>query len=126
MTRFPYDRNLRPLARALRKNMTKSERRLWTHLRRKQRGYTFNQQFIIGRYIVDFYARQLRLAIEVDGVTHDYEQGDGSDAERQRALEALGITMLRFSSTRIFKDLEQVLYEIDACIDGCERKRRSQ
>ena len=122
MARFPYDQNLRAQARALRKNMTKSEQRLWSQLRRKQRGYTFNRQFIVDRYIVDFYARKLHLVIEVDGITHDYEESSHADIERQRALEALGITVLRFPSGRIFNEMNQVLNEIDACILRCERE----
>ncbi|NBC17368.1 MAG: DUF559 domain-containing protein [Bacteroidetes bacterium] len=113
MTRPPYDRSLRPLARSLRKRMTKSERRLWSKLRRKQLGYTFYRQFIILQYIVDFYCRALHLAIEVDGLTHENPDVSARDIQRQRDLESLGITVLRFPSSRIMNELTDVLWEIE-------------
>lgn len=116
MSRPPYDQSLRPLARRLRKQMPKTERRLWAELRRKQRGYVFNRQFIIRRYVVDFYCRRLRLVIEVDGITHAYPEVALHDETRQRELEACGLTVLRFPSWRIAEDLDRVLDEIDACI----------
>jgi cyclase len=81
--------------------MPKSERRLWSHLRHKQvQGHTFYRQFIILQYIVDFYCRTLRLAVEVDGLSHDDPDVSQHDIQRQQDLEDLGITVLRFSSNR--------------------------
>ena len=116
MTRPPYDRSLRPLARKLRRRMTKSERRLWAKLRGKQLGYTFYRQFIILQYIVDFYCRVLHLAIEVDGITHESPDVSAHDIQRQRDLESLGITMLRFPSRRVMVELDDVLREIEHCV----------
>lgn len=98
--------------------MTKSERRLWSHLRRKQiRGYTFYRQFIILQYIVDFYCRTLRLTVEVDGISHDDSEVAAHDEQRQADLEGLvGITVLRFSSARVMNDLENVLRAIEGCV----------
>ena len=116
MSRPPHDRSLRPLARDLRKRMTKSERRLWSKLRRKQLGYPFYRQFIILQYIVDFYCRVLHLAIEVDGLTHEAPDVAARDKQRQRDLEALGITVLRFPSRRIMNEVDEVLWDIQHCI----------
>ena len=45
--------------------MTLAEVLLWKQLsRRKMRGYDFDRQMLIGRFIVDFYCNELCLAIE--------------------------------------------------------------
>jgi very-short-patch-repair endonuclease len=97
--------------------MTKSERRLWARLRRKQiRGYTFYRQFIILQYIVDFYCRTLRLVIEVDGISHDDPDIAATDEQRQKELENLGLTVLRFPSARVMNDLDNVLRAVEGCV----------
>ncbi|GAK52433.1 hypothetical protein U14_03684 [Candidatus Moduliflexus flocculans] len=65
---IPYNPNLVPLAKQLRQNMTLAEVLLWNHLKQKQmRGYDFDRQRPIDEYIVDFYCKDLMLAIEIDG-----------------------------------------------------------
>jgi Protein of unknown function (DUF559) len=69
-----YEQYLKELARKLRQNMTLGEVLLWQRLKRKQmRGYDFDRQRPIDRYIVDFYCKDLKLAIEIDGSSHDGE-----------------------------------------------------
>jgi very-short-patch-repair endonuclease len=68
---IPYDRNLKELAKKLRRNMTYSEVMLWNEIKNgKLKGYDFDRQRPIGNYIVDFYCKDLRLALEVDGISH--------------------------------------------------------
>jgi hypothetical protein len=55
----------------LRREMTPPERILWQLLRRKQLGVKFRRQHPIGPYIADFYSRDARLIVEVDGAAHD-------------------------------------------------------
>ncbi|MBI4708522.1 MAG: DUF559 domain-containing protein, partial [Candidatus Omnitrophica bacterium] len=51
-----YDKELKPLARQLRKQMTDAENLLWLELRRKQlKGHQFYRQKTIGDFIADFY-----------------------------------------------------------------------
>ena len=119
MKKIPQDSSLRPLARRLRKRMTKSERRLWARLRRKQiHGVTFRRQYIICRYIVDFYCRPLRLAVEVDGISHDDAGVAARDAVRQSDLESLGITVLRFSSSDVLDDTDNVVRAIAGWVEN--------
>jgi very-short-patch-repair endonuclease len=64
---------LKVLARELRRNMTLSEVLLWKELKNKSvLGYDFDRQRPIGNFIVDFYCKELALAIEIDGDTHIY------------------------------------------------------
>ena len=51
----------------LRKNITASEKIVWTYLRRKQiLNERFLRQFSIDYFVLDFYCPRLRLAIEID------------------------------------------------------------
>ena len=118
---IPYDPRLKPLARRLRKQMTKAERALWRRLRRKQmRGYSFYRQRPMDRFIVDFYAPELRLAIEVDGMSHDEPGAFEDDVERERRLEALGVHVLRFRNEEVLRDMDNVLRAIDGWIETKE------
>jgi very-short-patch-repair endonuclease len=66
-----YKAQLKHRARQLRKNMTDSERVLWSRLRGKQLlSVQFYRQRPIGEYIVDFYAPRTKLFVEVEGSQH--------------------------------------------------------
>ncbi len=85
-------------ARQLRRTMTPAEKILWPELRgRRFAGFKFRRQQVIAPYIVDFFAFELELAIEVDGETH--LDRDKKDAHRQRQLELQGIKVIRFWNT---------------------------
>ena len=111
-TKFYNKPTLKKYRRSLRTNMTKSERVLWSRLRRNQMQYKFRRQYSIGNYIVDFYCDKLNLAIEVDGMTHYNENVFEKDCIRQKYLESLGIRMLRFNSEDVFKRIEQISEQI--------------
>jgi very-short-patch-repair endonuclease len=69
-----YNPILKERAKQLRENMTFSEVILWNEIKNGQlMGYDFDRQRPIGNYIVDFYCKDLQLALEVDGVTHEEE-----------------------------------------------------
>jgi very-short-patch-repair endonuclease len=109
---IPYNPDLKDLARELRKNMTLSEVLLWNELRNKNMlGYDFDRQRPIGNYIVDFYCKELFLAIEIDGDTHLYR--DDNDDKRQKELENLGVRFLRFEDIEIKKNMWNVLRVIE-------------
>lgn len=108
---IPYNPELKELAKELRRNMTLSEVLLWNELKQKQMlGFDFDRQRPIGNYIVDFYCKELSLAIEIDGKSHfnkyDY------DEKRQGELEKLGIKILRFEDIKVKRDMLNVLREI--------------
>ncbi|WP_442896883.1 endonuclease domain-containing protein [Erythrobacter sp.] len=63
----------------------------------------------MGRRVVDFYCPAAKLAIEVDGNTHDVV----SDRQRdRRLLEERGIRILRFSNEEVMRNLDGVLLSI--------------
>ena len=91
----------------LRNNPTEPERRLWNALRAKQlEGYKFRRQDVIGRRIVDFYCPAAKLAVEVDGDTHDPCADQARDGIM---LEHFGVRVLRFRNEDVMRNLEGVL-----------------
>jgi very-short-patch-repair endonuclease len=113
---IPYNPDLKNLAKKLRKNMTLSEILLWNELKNKQLlGYDFDRQRPIGSYIVDFYCKELLLAIEIDGDTHIYR--DEYDDKRQNELENLGVRFLRFEDIEVRKNMWNVLRVIGDWIE---------
>lgn len=114
---IPYRPYLKELARKLRKNMTLGEVILWKHLKGKQmHGYDFDRQRPIDRFIVDFYCKELMLAIEIDGASHNSEAAQQRDAERQAQLESLGVRFLRFREGDVRDRPQQVLATIEAWV----------
>lgn len=88
---IPYNPNLKILARKLRKNITFGEALLWNELREdKLWGLDFDRQRCIDNYIVDFYCKELMLAVEIDGMSHNGEEAFNKDEIRQKKLEGSG------------------------------------
>ena len=115
---IPYKPHLIALAKKLRNNMTYGEIALWRELKGKKLGVQFSRQIPIDRYIVDFYCKDLKLAIEVDGSIHFVEGQPEKDALRQERLESLGITLIRFSDADVKNNLSWVLEEIKENIEN--------
>jgi len=108
------------LAKKLRKNMTLGEIILWREIKCKELGVGFSRQIPIDQFIVDFYCKALQLAIEVDGSIHFDEGHQEQDALRQKRLESLGITVIRFSDLVIKNNLGWVLEDIKGKIKELE------
>lgn len=106
------------IAKELRKKQMSAEAILWEYIRNnKFKGYKFRRQHPFGRYIVDFYCDKAKLAIELDGEIHERDTVKEYDEERQKAIEAASITVLRFKNEDIFNDIEKVLSEIGEVLD---------
>lgn len=99
-------------ARDLRNNATKEENTLWYQYLRTH-SVRWNRQVVIGNYIVDFYCRMLKLAVELDGSQHYDRPHEEYDRRRTEYLNSLGITVLRFTNTDINKNLRGVCAFID-------------
>ena len=90
-------------ARALRKDDTEAERRLWEELRgRRLNGFKFMRQLAIGPYFADFACRERRLVVEVDGATHGTEREVRHDERRMRFLEEQGWAVVRVGNVEVF------------------------
>ena len=99
-----YNPKLKSHAKELRKKGVLSEVLLWNQLKsRKMRGYQFMRQKPIGDYIVDFFCSKLGLVIEIDGESHDGRFR--YDMERQKFIESIGLTVLRFNDDDVKRDI---------------------
>jgi very-short-patch-repair endonuclease len=95
-----YKPELKELARRLRTNSTLSEKLLWIHLKGKQIfGYDFDRQKPIDNYFVDFFCKELLLAIEIDGKTHNEKMEE--DKIRQERLEKFGVRFIRVTDEEV-------------------------
>ncbi len=101
------------LAKKLRNNVTPTEMILWGMLKEKFPQYKFRRQHPISIYIADFYCHSLKLIIELDGSIHDLADVKINDEIRQKNLEELGITVIRFSNKDVLKNIEKTLQEIE-------------
>jgi len=112
-----YKRNSKmiPLAKQLRKEMTKEERHLWYDFLRDYPVH-FRRQKIIANYIVDFYCAKANLVIELDGSQH-YEREDIEyDKKRTEFLERFGLTVIRIPNNEIFSNFKGVCEYIDLTV----------
>lgn len=94
-----YNKQLKSFATANRKNMTKAEACIWKYLlsKRQMMGFQFRRQRPVLDFIADFMCKELMLIIEVDGLTHQWEETVKKDLIRQQRLEAIGFTVFRFN-----------------------------
>ncbi|HEU0055465.1 MAG TPA: DUF559 domain-containing protein [Longimicrobium sp.] len=101
---------LQQAAKELRQRGTRAERGLWSALRGRQLGFKVRRQHAVGRFILDFYIPDHRLAIEVDGDVHDFQRE--RDAERTAVLNQHHVRVLRFRNEEVLNDLPAVLARI--------------
>ncbi len=106
--------------KALRRNASDAEQRLWQRLRGKQLGTKFRRQYSVDAYVLDFYAPRAKLAVEVDGDSHFTAGAIRYDRERTTHLNRFGIEVLRFTNLDVVDNIEGVLSTIEAAV-----KRRS-
>ncbi len=122
MKHLPYTKNLKAFSRKLRSNSTLSEVLLWNELKAgKMMGYKFNRQKPLLNYIVDFYCKPLNLVIEVDGVSHDNETSFERDLIRQRKLEKIGLSFLRFDDLEVKRNIVSALRTVEGYIEEFEK-----
>ena len=97
-------------ARALRRRLTLPEVLMWTALRgRRLAGLRFRRQHPIGPYIVDFYCEDLKLAIEIDGQSHDHPDRIERDRRRDDWLHRQGVRVIRIAARTVLADMDAAL-----------------
>ena len=97
-------------ARSLRSKQTDAEQLLWGLVRdRRFAGKKFRRQHPIGRYTLDFYCHECRLAVEFDGGQHNDEETRSRDDMRSRFLREQGVRVVRFWNHDVFLQTESVL-----------------
>ena len=103
-------------ARDLRRNATPAEIAFWEMVRdRKLNGYRFYRQYPIEfeidgttrHFIADFYCRQKKLVVEIDGGVHEGQQE--YDRYRTFIITRLGMKVVRFSNDEVITHANDVL-----------------
>ena len=112
MHRPHHTRLARRRATRLRNNLTISEARLWSRLRRRQVGVRFRRQAPIGVWIADFVCLNPKLVVEVDGPSHDF----GDESRRTEGIRQAGFTVLRFTNKDVASRLDEVVSTIQITI----------
>jgi len=112
---LPRNKRLKIRSGELRKGATKQENHLWYDFLRKHH-LQFYRQRIIGSYIVDFYCPRAKLVIELDGSQHHEKESVEYDAIRTEYLNALGLSVLRFTNGEVDDNFEAVCQSIEKAI----------
>ena len=99
-------------ATSLRDNLSPPEQLLWSYLRNNQiADLPFRSQHPLGPYIADFYCRDARLVIEIDGKTHQADQLT-HDKMRDEWMQSCDIHVLRVQAHEVFAELNAVIQTI--------------
>ena len=111
------------LRKELRNNGTPAEGRMWLMLKNRQiKGKKFRRQFSVGKFILDFYCAELKLAVELDGAPHFTSVGVQYDEEREKYLLSQGIKVLRYENKIVFEDSEGIIDDIKNTIEQLEKE----
>lgn len=115
--RRPFHQDATPIifgyAKDLKKDLTEAEKIMWEKLRdRRLDGLKFRRQHPIGKFILDFYCHELKLAIEIDGNIHERDDVKEKDAGRTYMLKERGISILRFTNEEVITNIASVLNTI--------------
>ena len=99
-------------ARILRTEETQAEKMLWQELRNNKLGIKWRRQHPIDMYILDFYAPEIKLGIEIDGSVHKSLPNKKYDEARTIYLEIKTIIVIRFWNSEVEKDIKKVLNKV--------------
>ena len=110
-----HNKQLVFVAKKLRKNMTKEERRLWYVFLRSY-PIRFYRQKVLGKYVVDFYSAEAKLIIELDGSQHYEETSAENDKERTSFLEGYGLRVIRIPNNEVNRNFCGVCEYIDELV----------
>ena len=103
------------LQRALRRNMTDAERKLWYRLRGNQLGLKFRRQHPFENYVLDFVCLAVKLIVEVDGGQH--QDQTAHDVQRTIILEKAGFRVLRFWNNQVLAEIDSVVEAIKISLE---------
>jgi len=111
-------KGLQQTARTLRKQQTPYENNLWQRIRGKQlyNIQFYRQKILINRFIIDFYAPAIKLAIEIDGSQHSMAEHLANDVLRDKELNSVNIAVKRYSNIMISTEIDNVIKDIRKCI----------
>jgi very-short-patch-repair endonuclease len=98
----------------LRQNQTPAEEKLWWYLKDKRLGKKFRRQHSVDGYILDFYCKEKRLIVELDGEIHNSKDAQEYDRARDKFFIDLEYKVLRFKNSEVESNIEAVIKTIKA------------
>ena len=101
-----YRKANKAFAIKLRNESTYAEALLWKYIRNRSLGVQFHRQVPLDKFIVDFYCHELKLAVEIDGITHEGDEAIQRDEVRQKRLEYLGVSFIRFADNDVKTNIQ--------------------
>jgi very-short-patch-repair endonuclease len=127
---LPHPKSLEFIARDRRERPTHAERALAAILNEVNDGALegrFRREWVCGgRWIVDFYFPEVRLAIEVDGGYHRSTFQLGWDLFKAAELEAAGLTVVRLTNQEVSGDRGRLLAKLrSGWRTAIDRRRRA-
>jgi len=115
---------IKEASRDLRKNMTKSEEKIWDKLKNKKLWFKFLRQKPIylytenswlDRYIIpDFCYLELKLVLEIDWNIHTKKEIYLLDIEKEKLLIQKWFKLIRITNREILYNIDKVLEKIAA------------
>jgi very-short-patch-repair endonuclease len=112
MVKIHNIRRLLDRRKELRENQTPQEEKLWWYLKDKRLGYKFRRQHSVGGYILDFYCKEKRLIIEIDGEVHNTKEAREYDVVRDKFFTELDYKVLRFKNSEVNEDTKKIVEKI--------------
>ena len=111
-------------AKRMRREMTPSEKKLWSYLREIE-GVTFRRQVAVNELVYDFGAYGPRLLIELDGSIHRLDEVQERDAMKDAHAVANGFTLLRFKNDDVWTRPDWTLDRVREAVSACATDRPS-
>ena len=124
MTKHYNKKSEQEKRRSLRKNMTYCEKIVWLNLRKRQLGYRFLRQYSVDHFVIDFYCPDLKLAIEVDGASHNDPEQKKYDIQRQKYLEEFNIKFVRIKDEEFLCNPNEAFMKIEDTIKLLEKNTK--
>ncbi|MEC3963919.1 ribonuclease P protein component [Flagellimonas halotolerans] len=118
---IPDNPKLKAFAKQLRKHSTLSEVLLWQKTKQRALGVQFHRQVPLLEYIVDFYCHKLLLAIEIDGVSHEFKYDKG--AQRGQQLEKVGVHLARLQDSEVKNNMFGVLMTLQEVVSDMQSEK---
>jgi very-short-patch-repair endonuclease len=113
MPRAVVSERQRSRAKQLRRTMTRAETLLWRHLKAGRiDGLGFRRQVPFRNYIADFACLSVKLIVELDGESHDFEERQKADQNRDAFFVSEGFQVLRFTNEQVTSNLEGIVEAI--------------
>ena len=88
------------------------------NIRNRSLGVQFHRQVPLDKFIVDFYCHELKLAIEIDGITHEGSEAEQRDETRQKRLEDLGVSFIRFADNDVKTNIQGCYTALQMKVDA--------